>query len=52
MGVLAVYNGATVLIGSDRLMAENDIDVSELKQRLRKSKAKVRPLPFWLLTMR
>ena len=33
MGIRAIYNESTVLIGSDKLMTENNIDVSELKQK-------------------
>ena len=33
MGIRAIYNGSTVLIGSDKLMTENNIDVSGLKQK-------------------
>lgn len=46
MGVLAVYNGATVLIGSDRLMTENDIDVSELKQKAAEIKGEGKTVAF------
>jgi len=46
MGVLAVYNGATILIGSDRLMAENDINVSELKQKAAEIKGEGKTVAF------
>jgi Cu+-exporting ATPase len=46
MGVRAIYNGYTVLIGSNRLMAENNIDVSGLKQKAMEIKEEGKTIAF------
>ncbi len=46
MGVRAIYNGSTVLIGSEKLMTENNIDVSELKQKAMEIKDKGKTVAF------
>ena len=46
MGVRAIYNGYAVLVGSDRLMTENNIDVSELKQKAMEIKDKGKTVAF------
>lgn len=46
MGIRAIYNGYTVLIGSDRLMTENNIDISELKQKAMEIKGEGKTVAF------
>lgn len=46
MGVSAIYNGSTVLIGSDKLMTENNIDVSGLKQKAMEIKDEGKTIAF------
>jgi Cu+-exporting ATPase len=46
MGIRAIYNGSTVLIGSDKLMTENSIDVSELKQKAMEIKNEGKTIAF------
>jgi P-type Cu+ transporter len=46
MGVRTIYNGSTVLIGSNRLMTENSIDVSELKQKAAEIKGEGKTVAF------
>lgn len=46
MGIWASYNWSTVLIGSERLMKENNIDVSELKQRAAEIKSEGKTVAF------
>jgi Cu+-exporting ATPase len=46
MGVRAIYNGSTVLIGSDKLMTENNIDVSGLKQKAMEIKDEGKTIAF------
>ncbi len=46
MGVSAIYNGSTVLIGSDKLMTENNIDVSGLKQKAMEIKNEGKTIAF------
>ena len=46
MGVCAIYNGSTVLIGSDKLMTENNIDVSGLKQKAMEIKDEGKTIAF------
>ncbi|MFQ5688217.1 MAG: heavy metal translocating P-type ATPase, partial [Candidatus Scalindua sp.] len=46
MGVRAIYNGSTVLIGSDKLMTENSIDVSGLKQKAMEIKNEGKTIAF------
>jgi Cu+-exporting ATPase len=46
MGVRAIYNGSTVLIGSERLMTENSIDVSGLKQKAMEIKGEGKTVAF------
>ena len=46
MGIRAIYNESTVLIGSDKLMTENNIDVSELKQKAMEIKDEGKTIAF------
>ena len=46
MGIRAIYNESTVLIGSDKLMTENNIDVSELKQKAMEIKDESKTIAF------
>ncbi|MBT3881286.1 MAG: copper-translocating P-type ATPase [Candidatus Scalindua sp.] len=46
MGIWASFNWSTVLIGSERLMEENKIDVSELKQRAEEIKSEGKTVAF------
>ena len=46
MGIWASFNWSTVLIGSDRLMEENNIDVSALKQKATKVKDEGKTVAF------
>ncbi|MBC8553056.1 MAG: copper-translocating P-type ATPase [Candidatus Brocadiales bacterium] len=46
MGIWASYNWTTVLIGSERLMEENKIDVSGLKQRAAEIKSEGKTVAF------
>ncbi|MBS1258942.1 MAG: Copper-exporting P-type ATPase [Candidatus Scalindua arabica] len=46
MGVRAIYNGSTVLIGSNKLMIENSIDVSGLKQKAMEIKGEGKTVTF------
>ena len=46
MGIWASYNWSTVLIGSERLMEENKIDISELKQRAAEIKSEGKSVAF------
>ena len=46
MGIWASYNWSTVLIGSERLMKENNIDMSELKQRAMEIKNEGKTVAF------
>ena len=46
MGIRAIYNGSTVLIGSDKLMTENNIDVSGLKQNAMEIKDEGKTVTF------
>ena len=46
MGIWASYNWATILIGSERLMEENKIDVSGLKERAAEIKSEGKTVAF------
>ena len=46
MGIWASYNWSTVLIGSERLMEENNIEVSGLKQRADEIKSEGKTVAF------
>ena len=46
MGIWASYNWSTVLIGSERLMEENNIDISGLKQRAAEIKSEGKTVTF------
>jgi len=46
MGIWASHNWSTVLIGSERLMKENNIDVSELEQRAAEIKSEGKTVAF------
>jgi Cu+-exporting ATPase len=46
MGICAKFNRTTVLIGSDRLMEENNIEVSALKQMASKVKGEGKTVAF------
>ena len=46
MGIWASHNWSTVLIGSERLMEENNIDVSGLKQRADEIKSEGKTVAF------
>jgi len=46
MGIRAIYNESTVLIGSDKLMTENNIDVSGLKQKAMEIKDEGKTIAF------
>ena len=46
MGIWASYNWSTVLIGSERLMEENNIDVAGLKQRAEEIKSEGKTVAF------
>ncbi|KHE92310.1 MAG: heavy metal translocating P-type ATPase [Candidatus Scalindua rubra] len=46
MGIWASYNRSTVLIGSERLMEENHIDVSGLEQRAAEIKSEGKTVAF------
>ncbi len=46
MGIWASYNWSTVLIGSERLMEENNIEVSGLKQRAAEIKSEGKTVAF------
>ncbi len=46
MGIWASYNWSTVLIGSERLMKENKIDVSELEKRTAEIKSEGKSVAF------
>jgi len=46
IGVWASYNWSTVLIGSEKLMEENNIDVSGLKQRATEIKSEGKTVAF------
>ncbi len=46
MGIWAGYNWSTILIGSERLMEENNIDVSGLKERATEIKSEGKTVAF------
>jgi Cu+-exporting ATPase len=46
MGIWASYNWSTVLIGSERLMQENNVDISGLKQRAAEIKSEGKTVAF------
>ncbi len=46
MGVRAIYNGSSVLIGSERLMIENNIDISDLRQKAVEIEGKGKTIAF------
>jgi Cu+-exporting ATPase len=46
MGIRAIYNESTILIGSDKLMTENNIDVSGLKQKAMEIKGDGKTIAF------
>ncbi|ODS34237.1 MAG: cation-transporting P-type ATPase [Candidatus Scalindua rubra] len=46
MGIQAAYNGSTVLIGSERLMIENNIDISDLRQKATEIESKGKTIAF------
>jgi P-type Cu+ transporter len=46
MGVQAVYDGSRILIGSERLMKENNIDISVLRQKATEIESKGKTIAF------
>jgi Cu+-exporting ATPase len=46
MGIWASHNWSTVLIGSERLMQENNVDISGLKQRAEEIKSEGKTVAF------
>ena len=46
MGVRAIYNGSSILIGSERLMIENNIDISDLRKEATEIESKGKTIAF------